>query len=841
MSPNGQGWRFALLWLVMALFFGALFLKLTDLQVRSTDVYGASAEQMRTKTFALKGSRGQIQDVNGTVLAYDKKIYNVQFYREPGTGKTQNAAYSRAIWETIGMVESSGKTVAGNFYLKQDEAGLWYFDVGSGLTEAQELARVTMWRSNFYLKEMDTQLLFAYLSDYFGVEALDESLPEGEKLTIEDKRKILGVWQEMQMNAFSSKPINLATDVPWSTVIEIEMRSIGLDGITVAVDNQRVYPQGTLACHVVGYIGKMQTDTQVKEYQAKGYSMNDLIGLDGIEKTMEDWLTANSSQRQGQKVVEVNYSGKVISELSATQAQDGNTVRLTIDAGLQKVAETALAETINTIRDMEEKDKLQNDTWLEQNKSVIETRDFESVPLKLAQNGAIVVLDMQARVLAMASFPDYDPNLFILGMDEEQRERMLSDPRHPLFNNAIGSRDTPGSIFKMCTSLAALVNGAITPTDTISDEGAFTLYDTVNPPRCWANTTTRLSKHQDQTIVQGLQNSCNYFFYTISSRLGADGELLYQYAAKLGLTNKTNIDLPGELRSVVGSQTSLYDPTRAITEADQDTSLPVLVKYALKRHLRNVGESYNITYSDERLDVCIKALMDMAVNTGQNAWVSSIRAVLMAELGMPLEVAYLNSTVGDIYTLLNEIKWGGSQTIMTAIGQSITLLTPIAVARYVTAIANGGYVYDVTLVDSIISPSGEVLNAMDGPNLVADLSEEVAPYLPYIKAGMRGVVDEGGTAAAYFTTFPYRTDDGTPDMAGKTGTAEKSQLDVENNAWFVSFAPYENPEIVVVVYVPYGCSAGWATSAARDVIQYYLDGKQTQEAAEIPGPNSLAP
>ena len=834
MKKSSMKLRFLFLILCIVGSFCILIFQLVNLQVRNYETYGERAESKRTKTITLKGTRGQIQDANGIVLAYDKKIYNVQFYREPRTGREQNGRYSKAIWEVVKIVENAGGTVVSNFWLKQDETGQWIFDVGQGITESIAKRREDMWRSNFYVNSIDQQALFDRLCYNYMLDENDSDYPIGETLTIEDKCKILGVWQEMQMNAFSSKPITIAKDIEWSTVIEVETRLITLDGISIAVENQRVYPQGTLACHVVGYTGLMQSDRQILEYQAKGYSMNDSVGLDGVEKSMEEWLTANSLLRQGRKTVEVNNAGLVVRELSYIEPQDGNNIRLTIQSDLQRVAEDALANVISNIRNTQEK-TMRDPKWLEANKNALQDRDLVKNPIKLATNGAIVVLDMQARVLAMASFPDYDPNLFIIGMDDAQFERIMLDARKPLFNNAIGSRDTPGSIFKMVTAMAAMTGGYLTPERMITDEGPFTKYDTVNPPQCWATGATRLT-HRDQTIVEGLLHSCNYFFFTIASEMFDNGYDLYNYAAKVGLTSKTNVDLPGEARSVVGSQVSLYDTTRAITESAQDTSKAVLVKYALKSHLRKIGEMYSITYSEDRLDRTIKSLMDMAVNTPQTQWVRSIRPVLMEELGMSLEMVYRQVVVGDIYLLLNEIKWGGSEAIMTAIGQSITQVTPLAVARYVVTIANGGYVYDVSLIDSIISPTGEIINPLDTPVVVNDLSAELANVLPYIKKGMAGVVDESGTAAKYFNGWEYLD-----QISGKTGTAEKSELDLENNAWFVSFAPRENPEIVVVVYVPNGMSAGYVTPAAKEVIGYYLDNKKEVESADIPAPNALAP
>ena len=147
----------------------------------------------------------------------------------------------------------------------------------------------------------------------------------------------------MQNNAFLSQPITIASNVSWETVIEIEAKALTMEGISVSVSTQRVYPNGTLACHVVGYIGKIQNyDTYYASYKDKGYALSDLIGLDGVEKTMEDWLTPCTTQRVGKRVVEIDRYGAVSRTLSTTEATDGNNIKLTIDSNLQRIAESAL-------------------------------------------------------------------------------------------------------------------------------------------------------------------------------------------------------------------------------------------------------------------------------------------------------------------------------------------------------------------------------------------------------------------------------------------------------------------------------------------------------------------
>ena len=240
-----------------------------------------------------------------------------------------------------------------------------------------------------------------------------------------------------------------------------------------------------------------------------------------------------------------------------------------------------------------------------------------------------------------------------------------------------------------------------------------------------------------------------------------------------------------------------------------------------------------MSFDQAKLETAVKSLMDMAVAQPQGTWVRNIRTILMEELDMSRELVYLQVVVGDIYLALNEIKWGGSEAIMCGVGQSITSVTPVAVARYVAAIANNGTVYDLTLIDSITSPEGEVLSESQ-PVVAAELTE-AKPYLTLLRQGMKGVVDDGGTASSYFANFEY-----IDEIAVKTGTAEKTKIDLENNGWMVGFAPYENPEIAVVVYIPNGYGGARVSPAMIEIMQYYLDQRDITVNETMPASNWLA-
>ena len=823
-------WRYAGFLVILFGIFLWLVSGLVNLQLKQSDEFVEKAEDTRTKTIALRGKRGNISTSDSVLMAEDELIYNVTFQKDATANTVElYKQYTASILETIDIIEKNGGTIAVSFVIDRDEkTGEWKYNFGSGVSDTVLETRERQWRSNNYLTNKDR-----YGTAEQCIEKLKDRYQIPEDVSEENMLKIMAIYSEMQMNIFNSQPIVIAKDVRYETVIEIETRSMMLPGMSIEIGTKRIYPRSNLASQIIGYTGAIPTRAMWLNLQAKGYSYNDTIGRDGIESSMEDWLTQNSSLRKGSRVVERDQMSRIVRELPGTYVapQDGNNVKLTLNAAYQQEAERCIKENVNQVRNNQEK-KLASEKWLEDNKNDIHTRDWAKYPLELAEHGCLIVLDMQCRVLALANYPTYDLNALVSGGKDAMA--ILGDSRNLLLNYAIHARGTPGSIFKMVTGMGALSEGELKLDERISDMGYYTKYnqDLSTAPKCWINKNLRW-RHANQTIVEGLTNSCNYFFYELSSRLGP--ERLYRYSSLFGLTSKTGIDLPGEVRSVVGSQNTLYDPSRPVNEANQDTSLPIIVFNSIKKHLRNCGASRNIEYDDERLSVCAKKLMDMAVNNNESDWLEHMRTILMEELNMTKEMVYLQSVIGDTYNYMNDIKWGGGQTILTGIGQSVTVLTPIAVARYVCTVANNGYLYNVSLIDSITSPEGEILSQRE-PTLIHRL-EYSDLYLPKIREGMKGVVDESGTAKKYFRNWPYQE-----QIAAKTGTAQVTSIDLENNAWFVCFAPYENPEIAIACFIPNGYSGAESSVAPRDFIDWYMKQK-TLRGVDIVLPlgNTLAP
>ena len=807
--------RMLLLSGILVLVFAAFIVRINYMIRNNGEAYAERAESRSAKTITLYGMRGTIYDTNMVPLAYDRRSYNVTFYRDPlRNSEADRLAYTKTLAEVIRLIESNGKTTVNDFWLKKDENGVWHFDSGSD-NAAVEATRESQWRNNFYVTRIDEEDLYRTLVEKYRVlEALGTDADE-EMIV-----KVLALWQESRMNAFKPTPVTIAYDVGYETVSEVEVRALDLLGIDVEESSSRVYPQGETACHIVGYTSKISS-SQLETYQNQGYPNDAYIGSDGIERSLEDQLSPYIEYRQGIRTVEVDTRGKAVRELSYNPPENGNSVVLTIDVDLQNYMAQKLKAAIDDIR-VEQNESLHRGHWLRENEEVLKEYAEEGREIKLAQTGAMVAMDpYTGRVLGMVSIPQYNLSMFNDGKVDPILWNQVLEGENPLLNRAIGTKDAPGSIFKLCTALGGLSEGVITTDEIINDRAeGFTETNADRPAKCWTSTP---EDHQNQNLEKALKNSCNMYFYTVGYRLGI--ERLYQWAAALGLTSKTNIELPGEATSFVGNQHMLYDPENSPTW--QNTAKPLLTYTAMKTELEQVFAERKMNVSNEVFEKALNDLMKIAVTYDtKEKWYLPIREILQYDLGLPRQYISSHYMVNTFVTYLADIYWTPNETIMCAIGQSITQVTPVAVARYVSAIVNGGTVYDAQIVDKIIAPDGAVV--LEKQPVVANRINTQEAYYQAIRAGMEDVTDEvaGGTAAKFFLDNKYK-------IAAKTGTSQRTELDVENNSWMVAYAPAENPRVVVVCYIQNGYAGAYSAWAIRPVINYYLDSLGYSENSDM--------
>lgn len=312
--------------------------------------------------------------------------------------------------------------------------------------------------------------------------------------------------------------VQIATDVNSKAVGQILEAKLDLPGVEVDAYPVRYYPKGEWASHLFGYIGEIN-GKELEKMKEQNYRMGDVIGKTGLEKAYEYYLRG----KDGGKIIEVDRRGQALRVMEERESYPGNNLQLTIDMELQDTAETALREHLQ---------------WLQANSKY-----------KRARSGAVVALDPRnGHVLAMVSFPGYDPNLFVGNTRGKNIGALLIDEMHPFTNRAIQGEFMPGSTFKPITVMAALEEKKAT----IQSHFGCTGYDRIygSKFKCW-NVKKQPGGHGRQTVVEGLQNSCNMVMADLARLVGP--ETLAKYSRLFGLGQKTGLDLsPGENTGLVG-------------------------------------------------------------------------------------------------------------------------------------------------------------------------------------------------------------------------------------------------------------------------------------------------
>ena len=463
-------------------------------QIVNGNSYRAQSMAGTARRETVETSRGIITDRNGKVLVSNRLTYTLKFSDE---SFDDDAACNAAVWRLITLCQ---------------QASLSWIDP-LPLTNAAPFALTTETPGETFVNWLDQHDI-----PYTGKDTVTLSISGGELLdmarkiykisddyTDDQARLIAGV----RYGAEVSGGYVFAEDVPVEVISQVVDGHYA--GVSTGTSSQRVY-NTTYAAHILGRVSRIFAEDW-DNYKDKGYSMDALVGKGGVEEAFESYLHGTN----GVKLVTTDKNGKVTGELYAKEPQPGNTVALTIDLDLQKVTEDSLAEKIGS---MEQRDGL-------------------------TRGGAAAVVSVgTGEVLALASYPTYD-----LSQWDEMYDTWNKDTvGRPMFNRATDGTYAPGSTFKLCTSVAALESGIITPSTTIVDRGIYTYYE-FPQPRCWIYNATG-STHGAVNVSQAITVSCNYFFYEVGRLTGI--QRLDDYASQFGLGRSTGIEI-GDSDGVLAS------------------------------------------------------------------------------------------------------------------------------------------------------------------------------------------------------------------------------------------------------------------------------------------------
>jgi penicillin-binding protein 2 len=619
--------------------------------------------------------------------------------------------------------------------------------------------------------EAEVEAIYARLSALTGVPVVTSVKTPGARCL--DERGIRQLVEERASIApYEAWPV--ACNVGETVARIIREQQVDMPGVSIEAQPVRDYTTGALASAILGYMGPIP-DSLKDTYEALGFVVDrDRIGYAGIEAAYQTLLAGSN----GFKQVEEDVAGNPLREVGEVkQPTPGYSLRLTIDTRLQAAADTALRNQMEFV-----------------NRYAGEVR----TPL-----GAVIAMNPQTgEILALTTLPTYDSTRFTPNIPLDYYEELIGDTRgKPLVDHAISSTFPPGSTFKLVTSVGALNEGVIDPNARIFDPGKITIHNAYYPNDPGQDKDFFChdrAGHGWVDFLHALAFSCNVYFYEVGGGfpngpmrpggLGIDD--LYRYAHALGYGFPLGLDLPAEEGGLIPSK-----DWKRITLGESWST----------------GDTYNTA-------------------TGQGY-----------VLATPLQVLTAAATIGNN----GKVMWPHLvDEVLDGEGNVVKQIEPCVM-------------WD--LLDGVVTPVDEIGSCRDLPTSITDQLES-RPFTPdldvkpavieLVREGMRMVVaynENGRTGTAYNYARIGARQPSDPELissAGKTGTGEfcdevasEKGLCVPgawpSHAWYVAFAPYENPEIAVIAFV-YNGTEGAVTSGpiVRQVLEAYFNLKAIDAARQ---------
>ena len=601
--------RMMLLIAAAAVIIGLYGFRLIFLQLVNGDSFTAQATNTTDYKFTVTAARGDIVDSKGERIASSTTGYSVVLNKL----LMGDEDLDTMLQKIVGLLGENGESWNDSLLIGQPDAAGHYEFTAASDNAAEQKALAAM-KDNLGLQQ------YATADDVMEKLVEDYDLAD---FSLYWQRVLSGIHYEMQLQAFSNvNNFVMAENVSEATVATIKENSLSLPGVEIVETSTRSYEQGTVLPHVLGRVGKItaekwkvtdengQVTYPLKE---KGYNMNDIIGISGLESAYEDELRG----KDGVETITRNSDGVIVNTALTTVPEPGHTVQLTIDSEFQKAVDQALAKNVEWIKN----------TYADS---------------KQANAGAVVVIDVKTGgVLAASNYPSFDQNLYAA-----QYSEYSADENMPLFNRALQGLYTPGSTYKPSVAVAGLDTGLLNRNSTVNCTRVYTYYKDYRP---------RCAQHGHGNgpidVINAIKWSCNIFFYDVGRRLTSD--VYDAYAYKLGLGQRTGVEVSEALGHLTTKNDSNYteslDIQAAIGQGNTAVTPIQLATYAAT--LANRGTRYRTHF--------VKAILDS--NTGETLQETQPEVMDVVE------------DKGETFDLVREGMKGVAQTIPALAGYPYTI------------------------------------------------------------------------------------------------------------------------------------------------------------------------
>ncbi len=912
--------------LIITAMFCVLVIKLFDLQIVNGDEYLEEYVLKTLKTIYTPGTRGNIYDVNGKVLASNELAYSVTV--------TDTGAYPRnqgknlMLLKLIRILEKNGESVEGKLEITMDQNGEMIY------TTTSEAARKRFLRDFYGLTSVDklddpegkypsavtAREVFEQLKDekHYGLSQLKDEKGNAIILTDEEALKIANIRYTLSLTAFRRyESTTVASHISEKTVAEISEHMAELEGVGIEESTIRVYHDSIYFAPIIGYTGKVQSD-QLEELKQidESYDENDNVGRIGIEASMEDKLKG----KKGVRTIYVDIHGRILKEdENATEPVAGHDVYLTIDGDLQigiyNLLERQLAGILTNRlvnrevteeenRDSSKKKIPVKDAYYQLiNNNVLSLKHMETeeagevekqIYQKFAASRAQILGEIEGQLYnpsappmgqlseEMKSYMQYlyvylsDPTVGIIQKDNidpesetalawKNEELSLRDYLYDgIANNWIDTAklDIASRYSSADDSFRAIVDHL---SEHMTEDTKFTkrIYrylinrDVVTGRElCLALYSQRILPYDEEQVRKLTAGGEDYAFSFLIDKITRIEITPAQLALDPCTAGCTVTDVKtGEVRAIVtypsydnnmlsgtvdaayysklndDQSLPLYNNATQVLKAPGSTFKPITAVAGLEEGVITTTDTIECTgiYEEvalpircwiypgrhQKLDVvggiqnsCNYFFSEVAhrLSLDENNIYSTDRGIRVIQ---KYAAMFGLDHASGIEISENDPKLTTEDPERSAMGQGTNSYANVQLSRYVSALANRGTVFELSLVDKITESDGTV---------VKDYTPEVSNHIEIadstwdaVQTGMHEVV-ASGSAKAIFRDLEV-------EIAGKTGTAQENTR--ANHAFFISYGPYSSPEISVTVNIPYGYSSSYAATVAKNVYRLY--------------------
>ncbi len=904
--------------------FCVLGVRLFNLQIVNGEEYQETYMARTERTVSLTGTRGNIYDRSGNVLAYNELSYNVVI-QDNGDYETANER-NRMLLLLVRILNRHGESVEGEFQVGFDSSGEMVFTSASETSRKRFLADLYGLRTidelddpeGKYPSDITAKELFASRLSYYGLDELTDENGEAISMTDEEALAVINIRYTMGLTAYRKyESTTIASNVSKETMTDVLENSADLLGVGIEESTIRVYNDSQYFSAIIGYIGKIWEDELETLRQSNpDYELTDLVGKTGIEASMETYLQG----KKGYQTMYVDNMGRILEIVDRQEPEAGKDLYLTLDRELQigvyHILEQQLAGIITS--------KLVN-------------RDLEDSDYSKASNIPIPVKDayyqlINNNVLDMEAFSAPEASQVeksIYAKYSQARERIIEAIHSELLNEDAAPLETlPEDMFAYMQYIYSfLVSEGIIMTGQISQDADYYQAwrdDTISLrdylyagiADSWID-TTKLSIESrysgaddvygriveyvmadletDQSFAKRIyrylindgtitgrelclalysqnilaydegevrmleQNGEEYAFQFIRQKISDieitpaqlaldpcsascvitdvnTGEVLCLVTYPSYDNNKFSGTVDADYYNKLNNDLSLplFNNATQAQKAPGSTFKPIMAVAALEEGVIGLTDTVDCTgrYTEitpnircwiypgrhDELNVeqaiqnsCNVFFAEMAhrLSTDENGNYSPERGIEM--IRKYASMFGLDETTG-IEIAENSPQMTTENPESSAIGQGTNAYSNVQLSRYISAVANKGTVFKLSLLDKMTDSQG---------NLIEDFTPAVRSQIDIqdstwnaVHTGMRRVISDG-SASKIFNDLEV-------PIAGKTGTAEEVKNGhTINHAFFVSFAPYDDPEIAVTVNIPYGYSSSNAATAAKSIYRFY--------------------